>query len=298
MNPCVAVHIHNEGVVRVGHIHLHLTEGNVNGDTDIYIGELWLGSKENRAALGQVANGGIVEAVGLGCGVKAALGVHVELTVALAPIHRCAIEGVFALGTLLPVAVFAVTLRAAQTGGGLCVVLAGATCAIMFITRVCMAITLTLLTLPLQQKVATEAALTLVPHTVVLAIHTHSILFCWTLRHPVLNAVGVQRVEPWVFKGLLMFIPGQTHSTVSPAKLSTWTTSAAALGRANEQWLTLLTVLTHGVIVALETNVWFVNTSTVAVFVAAALRGTVVPHEAKMTPANSWGHTCPVHTAL
>lgn len=44
---------------------------------------------------------------------------------------------------LLPIAVFPVTLRAAQAGGGLCVVLAGATCAIMLITGVCMSITLT-----------------------------------------------------------------------------------------------------------------------------------------------------------
>lgn len=134
-----------------------------------------------------------MEAVGLGRRVKAALSVHVELTVALTPIHWCAIEGVFAFCTLnrrpykvqfeqnsiihrtksnlmisiflkvkrkgkmlllclklsltcvylLPVAVFPVTLRTAETGGGLSVVLAGASCAIMFITCVCMAITLT-----------------------------------------------------------------------------------------------------------------------------------------------------------
>lgn len=54
----------------------------------------------------------------------------------------------------------------------------------------------------------------------------------------------------------------------------------------------------NGVIVALEANVWFVNTSTVAVFVAAALRGTVIPHKSKVTVALSWWHTCPVHTAL
>lgn len=44
---------------------------------------------------------------------------------------------------LLPVAVFAVTLRAAETRGGLRVVLARATCAIMFIACVCVAVTLT-----------------------------------------------------------------------------------------------------------------------------------------------------------
>lgn len=101
-----------------------------------------------------------------------------------------------------------------------------------------------LVTFPVQQEVATEAALTLVPHAVVLAIYTHSTFFCGTLRHPVLNlikvqkektketsllffayllftynhknasrmadtyAVGVQREEPWILKGLLMFISG------------------------------------------------------------------------------------------
>lgn len=55
-----------------------------------------------------------------------------------------------------------------------------------------------LVTLSLQQEVATEAALTLVPHTVVLAIHTHSILFCGTLRHPVLNLLeGQRKTDPW-----------------------------------------------------------------------------------------------------
>lgn len=190
--------------MRVRHIHLHLTKRNINGDPDVNIGELWLCSEKHSAPLGQVANGGIMEAVGLGRGVKAAFCVHVELTVALTPIHRRAIEGVFALGTLLRIAVF---LRAGETGGGLCVVLAGATCAIGF-TRVCMAITLTLVTLPMQQEVAIEAALALVPLAVVLAIHTHSILFRGTLRHPVLNAVEVQREEVWVFKGFLMFISG------------------------------------------------------------------------------------------
>lgn len=48
----------------------------------------------------------------------------------------------------------------------------------------------------------------------------------------------------------------------------------------------------------LKANIWFVNTSAVAVFVAAALRGTVVPHKSKVTLAHSWGHACPVHTAL
>lgn len=86
--------------MRVGHIHFHLTESNINCDPNIHIGELWLGSEEHSAPPGQVADGGIMEAVCLGRGVKAALGVHVELTVALTTVHRCAIEGVFALGTL------------------------------------------------------------------------------------------------------------------------------------------------------------------------------------------------------
>lgn len=48
----------------------------------------------------------------------------------------------------------------------------------------------------------------------------------------------------------------------------------------------------------LQTNIWFVNTSTVAVFVAAALRGAVIPYKAKVTLANSGGCACPIHTAL
>lgn len=54
----------------------------------------------------------------------------------------------------------------------------------------------------------------------------------------------------------------------------------------------------YGVIVALKTNIWFANASAVAVFVAAALRGTVIPHKSKVTLAHSWGHARPVHTAL
>lgn len=123
-----------------------------------------------------------------------------------------------------------------------------------------------------------------------------------------------------------MFITGETHNTVSLAKLSTWTTGPPPFGRAHKQWLTLLTVLTlelggreinihqqkwknsvwmcitistyYGVIMTLKTNIWFVNTSTVAVFVAAALGGAVIPHKAKVTLANSWGHTRSVNTAL
>lgn len=44
----------------------------------------------------------------------------------------------------------------------------------------------------------------------------------------------------------------------------------------------------YSVIVALETNIGFVNTSTVAVLVAAALRGTVIPDKAKVALANAW----------
>lgn len=55
---------------------------------------------------------------------------------------------------------------------------------------------------------------------------------------------GVQGEESWVLKGFLMFVPGQTHSTVSPAKLQTWTTCATSFGRAHKQRLTFLTVFT------------------------------------------------------
>lgn len=54
----------------------------------------------------------------------------------------------------------------------------------------------------------------------------------------------------------------------------------------------------YGIVVALQANIWLTNTSTVAVFVAAALRGTVIPHKSKVTLANSWGYARPVHAAL
>lgn len=44
-----------------------------------------------------------------------------------------------------------------------------------------------LLTLPLQQEVATEAALTLIPHTVVLTAHTHSIFLSRAFCCPLFN---------------------------------------------------------------------------------------------------------------
>lgn len=96
-----AVHVHHEDVVRGGDIDLHLAERDIDGDTDVHVGELWLSGEEHGTAFGQVPDGGVVEAVGLGRGVEAALCVHVELTVALAPLHRGAVEGVFALGALI-----------------------------------------------------------------------------------------------------------------------------------------------------------------------------------------------------
>lgn len=101
-----------------------------------------------------------------------------------------------------------------------------------------------------------------------------------------------------VLNGLIIFIAGQTHHAISPAKVSTWTTGAAIYCRAHKQRLAFLTVLTSGVIVALQTKIGLVNTGAVAVFVAFALRGTVVSNKAKVTLANSWGHACPINTAL
>lgn len=95
-----AVHVHHEDVMRGGDVDLHLAKGDVNCDADVNVGELWLSGKEHGAALGQVSDGGVVEAVGLGRRVKAALRVHVELTVALAPLHWSAVEGIFALRAL------------------------------------------------------------------------------------------------------------------------------------------------------------------------------------------------------
>lgn len=100
VDPGAAVHVHDERVVRVGHVNLHLAERDVDRHANVHVGELGLRGEKHRAPLGQVPNGGIVEAVGLGGGVEAALGVHVELAVTLTTVHRCTIEGVFALCTL------------------------------------------------------------------------------------------------------------------------------------------------------------------------------------------------------
>lgn len=64
-----------------------------------------------------------------------------------------------------------------------------------------------LLTLPLQQEVATEAALTLVADAVVLAVHTHGVLLCGPLGNPFLNLFEKQRqrsapqTQHWEQKG-------------------------------------------------------------------------------------------------
>lgn len=100
VNSCVAVHIYDECVMRIGNVNLHLAKCNIDRDTNVHIGELWLCGEKHRPSFGQVANGGIVETVGLGGGVKAALGVHIKLTVTLTTIHRCTIKGIFALCTL------------------------------------------------------------------------------------------------------------------------------------------------------------------------------------------------------
>lgn len=54
----------------------------------------------------------------------------------------------------------------------------------------------------------------------------------------------------------------------------------------------------YGVIVTLKANIWFVNTSAVAVLVAAALGGAVIPHKSKVTLANPRRQARPVHAAL
>lgn len=53
----------------------------------------------------------------------------------------------------------------------------------------------------------------------------------------------VERKELGVFQGFLMFVSRQTNITVPVAKLPTQMTSPTPLGRAHEQWLTLLTLL-------------------------------------------------------
>lgn len=56
---------------------------------------------------------------------------------------------------------------------------------------------------------------------------------------------------------------------------------------------------THdGVVVALQANVGVVNSSAVAVLVAAALRRAVVAHKPKVALANPRGHARPIDAAL
>lgn len=49
---------------------------------------------------------------------------------------------------------------------------------------------------------------------------------------------------------------------------------------------------------ALKTNIWLVYTSTVTMFIAAALRGAIISNKTKVTLAYSWRHACAIHTAL
>lgn len=59
-------------------------------------------------------------------------------------------------------------------------------------------------------------------------------------------AAGVQREEPGVLLSLLVLVSGQTHGAVPSAELPARTASPAALSRAHEQRLALLTVLPLG----------------------------------------------------
>lgn len=136
------------------------------------------------------------------------------------------------------------------------------------------------------------------------------------------HAVGLQGKAARVLLGLLVLIAGQTQSAVAPAELPARPTGAAAFGRAHEQRLALLAMLAlqsgeggsvkntqraravqilttyDGVVVAFEANVGLGDAGAIAVFVAAALGGAVVPHEAKVTTAHAGRHARPVHAAL
>lgn len=280
VNSCVPVHIYDECVMRIGYVNLHLAKCNIDCDTNVHIGELWLCGEKHCPSFGQVANGGIVETVGLGGGVEAALGVHVKLTVTLTTIHWCSVKGIFALCTLnkernkhslvkcskicsslhfvqkekkvkmnciwksnlclasnefSPMSIPVVCNSLSYHFGGYsdrrgsqccfdrgnpyhrvhCMYLRGrytdtwdeekdnnpqqeshliqAICensSVIFEFK-----SYSLFTLSLQQEVATKTAFTFVPQTVVLAVHTHSILFCGTLRHPIRNLVKRQRMR-------------------------------------------------------------------------------------------------------
>lgn len=100
VDACVRGHTDHKGVVGGGDIEVHSTEGHIQRQADVHIGELGLHAKEDGAARAQGSALGFMEAVGLGRGVETALLLHRDETVALLATQRAPVERLPALGAL------------------------------------------------------------------------------------------------------------------------------------------------------------------------------------------------------
>lgn len=85
-------HTDHEGVIGGGDIEVHGTKGHVQCQADVHIGELGLYAKQDGAARAQSPTLGLVETVGLGRGVQAALLLHGDEAVALLATQRAPVE--------------------------------------------------------------------------------------------------------------------------------------------------------------------------------------------------------------
>lgn len=88
----VGGHADHKGVVGGGDIEVHGTEGHIQRQADVHVGELGLHTKEDRAARAQGPALGLVEAVGLRRRVQAALLFHGDEAVALLASQRASVE--------------------------------------------------------------------------------------------------------------------------------------------------------------------------------------------------------------
>jgi hypothetical protein len=69
VNTCVRGHTDHKGIIGSGDVEIYSSEGHIQCQANVYIGELRLHTKEDSAARAQCPAFGLVEAVGLGSGV-------------------------------------------------------------------------------------------------------------------------------------------------------------------------------------------------------------------------------------
>lgn len=92
VDTCVGGHTDHKGVIGGGDVEVHGTKGHVQCQTDVHVSELGLYAKEDGAARAQSSAFGLMETVGLGCGVQAALLLHGDEAVALLAAQRAPVE--------------------------------------------------------------------------------------------------------------------------------------------------------------------------------------------------------------